>query len=41
VLSGHDYSLVHFGVIEAVNKILGSENVAILMDDTWLFFKEK
>ncbi len=39
VLSGHDYSLTHFGVIMAVNEILGIDNIKIGQDSTWFYTK--
>jgi len=39
VLGGHDYSLKYFGVVQAVNEILGYDNVTITSDDVWLYFK--
>jgi len=39
VLSGHDYSLSFFGVVEAVNELLGYDHVAIKSDSTWFYFK--
>jgi predicted O-methyltransferase YrrM len=39
VLSGHDYSLTYFGVIMAVNEILGIDNIKIGQDSTWFYTK--
>ena len=39
VLSGHNYGLNFFGVIEAVNGIIGYDNVSIKSDDTWFYTK--
>ena len=39
VLSGHDYSLAFFGVVEAVNEIIGYDNVSIKSDSTWFYIK--
>lgn len=39
VLCGHDYSLRYFGVVEAVNKIIGYDNVDIKIDATWFYTK--
>ena len=39
VLCGHDYSLGFFGVIEAVNELIGYDNVSIKSDATWFFTK--
>jgi len=39
VLSGHNYELTFYGVIEAVNEIIGYDNVAIKSDTTWFYFK--
>jgi hypothetical protein len=39
VLSGHDYSLAFFGVVEAVNEIIGYDNVSIKSDSTWFYTK--
>lgn len=39
VLSGHDYSLTFFGVVEAVNHLIGYDNVSIKPDATWIYFK--
>jgi len=39
VLSGHDYSLKFFGVVEAVNELIGYDNVAIKSDSTWFYYK--
>lgn len=39
VLCGHDYSLAFFGVIEAVNELIGYDNVSIKPDATWFFTK--
>lgn len=38
-LCGHDYSLNFFGVIEAVNDLIGYDNVSIKSDSTWFYFK--
>ena len=38
-LSGHDYSIEFFGVIQAVNEILGVDNVVIRSNATWFYFK--
>jgi hypothetical protein len=40
VLSGHDYSLRFYGVITAVNEILGFDNIKIGLDDTWFYIKK-
>ena len=39
VLSGHDYSIGFFGVIQAVNEKLGIDNIVIRSDSTWFYFK--
>ena len=39
VLCGHDYSLNFFGVIEAVNELIGYDNVSIKSDATWFYTK--
>jgi predicted O-methyltransferase YrrM len=39
VLSGHDYSTRFFGVIMAVNELLGVDNVRIGADSTWFYNK--
>lgn len=39
VISGHNYGLNFFGVIEAVNGIIGYDNVSIKSDDTWFYTK--
>jgi hypothetical protein len=39
VLSGHDYSLKYFGVVQAVNELIGYDNVSIKSDSTWFYFK--
>jgi hypothetical protein len=39
VLCGHDYSLRYFGVVEAVNKIIGYDNVVIKRDATFFYTK--
>ena len=39
VLCGHDYSLSFFGVIEAVNELIGYDNVSIKSDATWFYTK--
>ncbi len=39
-LSGHDYSLDWFGVVMAVNDVLGVDNVIIKSDSTWFYFKK-
>lgn len=39
VLSDHNYGLNYFGVIEAVNELIGYDNVSIKSDDTWFFTK--
>jgi hypothetical protein len=39
VLSGHDYSIAFFGVIQAVNEKLGSDNIVIKSDATWFYYK--
>lgn len=39
VLSGHNYGLNFFGVIEAVNELIGYDNVSIKSDDTWFYNK--
>ena len=38
-LSGHDYSVKFFGVIMAVNEILGVDNIRIGQDSTWFLKK--
>lgn len=38
-ISGHDYSLKFFGVIQAVNEVLGFDNIVIQQDSTWFYFK--
>lgn len=38
-LAGHDYSIKFFGVIIAVNEIIGVDNVRIGTDSTWFFTK--
>jgi len=40
VLIGHDYCIVHFGVILAVNELLGINNTQILPHDIW-YYKKK
>ena len=40
-LSGHDYSLGFFGVVLAVNEVLGVDNISIKSDSTWFYFKTK
>jgi len=39
ILSGHDYSIKFFGVVEAVNELIGYDNVSIKSDSTWFYFK--
>jgi len=39
ILSGHDYSLSFFGVVESVNELIGYDNVAIKTDRTWFYIK--
>jgi hypothetical protein len=39
-LSGHDYSVEFFGVIQAVNEKLGVDNIVIKSDATWFYFKQ-
>jgi hypothetical protein len=39
-LCGHDYSIYFFGVIQAVNEMLGVDNIVIKSDDTWFFLKK-
>jgi predicted O-methyltransferase YrrM len=39
ILSGHDYSTRFFGVIMAVNELLGVDNVRIGADSTWFYNK--
>jgi hypothetical protein len=39
VLCGHDYALSFFGVVEAVNEIIGYDNVSIKSDSTWFYIK--
>jgi hypothetical protein len=39
VLSGHNYELAYYGVVEAVNELIGYDNVAIKSDTTWFYFK--
>jgi hypothetical protein len=39
ILSGHDYSTRFFGVIMAVNELLGVDNVRIGDDSTWFYIK--
>lgn len=39
-LSGHDYSIAFFGVIQAVNDKLGVDNIAIRSDATWFYYKK-
>lgn len=38
-LGGHDYSVVYFGVIQAVNEKIGADNISVRSDDTWFYFK--
>lgn len=40
VLCGHDYSLTTFGVVEAVNHLIGYDNISIKSDSTWFYLKE-
>lgn len=39
ILSGHDYSLKFFGVVEAVNEIIGYDNISIYDDDVFVHRK--
>jgi hypothetical protein len=39
VLSGHDYSISFFGVIQAVNEKLGTDNIDVKLDATWFYYK--
>lgn len=39
-LSGHDYSLKFYGVVQAVNLILGADSIIVKSDDTWFHFKK-
>jgi predicted O-methyltransferase YrrM len=39
ILSGHDYSTRFFGVIMAVNELLGVDNVRIGAESTWFYNK--
>jgi hypothetical protein len=39
VLSGHDYSIGFFGVIQAVNEKLGTDNIVVKSDATWFYYK--
>jgi hypothetical protein len=41
VLSGHDYSIRFFGVIQAVNEKLGTDNIVVKSSDaTWYYYKK-
>jgi predicted O-methyltransferase YrrM len=40
VLCGHDYCVSSFGVIMAVNELLGVDNVRIGADNTWFYIKQ-
>ena len=40
VLSGHDYSIGFFGVIQAVNEKLGTDNIVVKSDATWFYYKK-
>lgn len=37
LLCGHDYNIQFFGVIQAVNEILGVDNIYIKSDSTWFY----
>ena len=39
VLSGHDYSISFFGVIQAVNEKMGTDNIVVKSDATWFYYK--
>ena len=36
VLCGHDYSLAQFGVIQAVNEVIGCDNIELKSGDVWV-----
>jgi hypothetical protein len=38
IISGHNYSLNWFGVVEAVNEAFGSDNIRICNDEVWYTF---
>jgi len=40
VLSGHDYSIGFFGVIQAVSEKLGTDNIVVKSDATWFYYKK-
>jgi SAM-dependent methyltransferase len=40
VLSGHDYSIDFFGVIQAVNEKLGTDNIVVKSDATWFYYEK-
>lgn len=41
LLSGHDYTIGFFGVIQALNEKLCPDNVFIRSDETWFYLKTK
>lgn len=38
-LCGHDYSLQFFGVVQAVNELLGPDNIRLEEDAVWIYQK--
>lgn len=38
-ISGHDYSITFFGVVLAVNELLGVDKIEVKSDDSWFYFK--
>lgn len=38
-LCGHNYEIAFYGVIEAVNQLIGYDNIEINSDSTWFYFK--